>query len=84
MFDVLSGILLALSEVNRQTKESADLLFQNKLILYRILVQDPSKIEYCLFDQELLQALQFSKMLLSNNSVQIQLCVNFCVFLLHH
>lgn len=37
MFDVLSGILLALSDLSPQTKESADLLYKNKLILYRIL-----------------------------------------------
>ena len=37
MFDVLSGILLALSDLSPQTKESADLLYKIKLILYRVL-----------------------------------------------
>ena len=37
MFDVLCGILLALGELQPQTKESYDLLYKNKLILYRIL-----------------------------------------------
>ena len=56
MFDVLSGILLALCDLVPQTKESADLLFKNKLTLYRILYMQPDKMEFCVFDSELLTA----------------------------
>jgi hypothetical protein len=66
MFDVLSGILLALGELQPQTKESYELLYKNKLILYRILYAQPDKLPLCVFDAELISALQLSRMILSD------------------
>jgi hypothetical protein len=66
MFDVLSGILLALGELQPQTKESYELLYKNKLILYRILYAQPDKLPLCVFDSELISALQLSRMILSD------------------
>lgn len=57
MFDVLSGILLALGDLQPQTRESFELLYKNKLILFRILYAQPDKLHLCVFDAELLTAL---------------------------
>jgi hypothetical protein len=57
MFDVLSGILMALGDLQPQTRESYELLYKNKLILYRILYTQPDKLHLCVFDAELLTAL---------------------------
>jgi hypothetical protein len=66
MFDVLSGILLALSDLSPQTKESADLLYKIKLILYRVLYMQPEKFHLCVFDTEFISAFQFTRMLVSD------------------
>lgn len=84
LFDVLSGILIGLSELSPQPREVLDLIYKNKLNLYRILATHPEKYPLCVFDSELLAALQFTRMLNSNIREHMTLASDFCQFLLFH
>ena len=84
LFDVLSGILLALNELSPQPREVSDLIYKNKLNLYRILATHPDKHSLCVIDSELLVALQFSRMINSNVREHMSLAADFCHYLLFH
>ena len=84
LFDVVTGILVGLADISPHTKESSELLYKNKLALFRILYLQPKKLHLCVIDTELLAAMQFSRMILSENKDQRTLAIDFCSFLLYH
>ena len=67
LFDVVTGILVGLSDISPHTKESSELLYKNKFTLFRILYTQPKKLPLCVIDAELLTAMSFSRMILSEN-----------------
>lgn len=76
--------LVGLADISPHTKESSELLYKNKLTLFRILYLQPKKLHLCVIDTELLAAMQFARMILSENKDQRTLAIDFCSFLLYH